>query len=117
MSNSLRGKTAIVTGAGGGIGKGIALLFAQHGAQVLVNDIGRTDDGASAAEKVVTEIRQAGGQALANQESVADHGRHLVQQALDEFGGLDVVVNNAGNLHDRLFHKMRQDEWDAVLEV
>jgi len=117
MDDLLSGKTAIVTGAGGGIGKGIALLLAKRGARVLVNDIGRTDTGGSAAAQVVEEIRQAGGQAVANEASVAEAGRELVQQALDEFGGLDIVVNNAGNLRDRLFHKMRQDEWEAVLDV
>lgn len=117
------GKVVVVTGAGGGIGRDIALLMAHHGAKVVVNDIGASLAGegndAGPAQRVVDEIRAAGGEAVANTDSVADlqGGEHIVQAALDTFGRIDGVVNNAGILRDRFFHKMSEDDWDAVLKV
>ncbi len=119
----MQGKVVVVTGAGGGIGRDIALAMAAQGAQVVVNDIGTSTSGegqdAGPAQKVVDEIRAAGGQAVANTDSVAEAAAagRIVQSALDHFGRIDGVVNNAGILRDRFFHKMSQDEWDAVLKV
>jgi NAD(P)-dependent dehydrogenase (short-subunit alcohol dehydrogenase family) len=113
-------KVVIVTGAGGGLGRAHALLFARHGAKVLVNDLGGSAQGeganASAADRVVAEIREAGGIAEANHDSVTD-GDKLVQNALDAFGRVDVVVNNAGILRDKTFHKMDDADWDLVYRV
>lgn len=113
-------KVVIVTGAGGGLGRAHALLFARHGARVVVNDLGGSTQGeganSSAADRVVEEIRQAGGTAVASHESVTD-GERIVQQALDSFGRIDVVVNNAGILRDRTFHKMEDADWDLVYRV
>lgn len=119
----LDGKVVIVTGAGGGIGRDIALMAATHGAKVVVNDIGASlrgegqDDGPAAG--VVQEIRESGGQAVASLESVADTagGQRIVQTALDAFGRLDGIVNNAGILRDTFFHKMTEEAWDHVLKV
>lgn len=114
----LAGKVAVVTGAGGGIGSGIAVLLAKCGAKVVVNDIGQTEPGTlNPAQTVVAAIKEAGGEAVANHDRVGGEGRKIVQQAMDEFGRIDIVVNNAGNLRDRLFHKMTQDDWDAVVNV
>lgn len=119
----LAGKVAVVTGAGGGIGREIALLLARYGARVVVNDIGATLDGAgrdaTPGQTVVNEIIEAGGEAVANTESVAETGagERIVSHALDVFGRIDCVVNNAGILRDRFFHKMSDEEWDAVLKV
>ncbi|WP_010176975.1 SDR family oxidoreductase [Pseudomonas sp. PAMC 25886] len=113
-------KVVIVTGAGGGLGRAHALLFAKHGAKVLVNDLGGSTQGeganASAADRVVAEIREAGGIAEANHDSVTD-GDKIVQNALDAFGRIDVVVNNAGILRDKTFHKMEDSDWDLVYRV
>jgi len=113
-------KVVIVTGAGGGLGRAHALLFARHGARVVVNDLGGTAQGdgasSSAADRVVEEIRQAGGTAVANHDSVTD-GERIVEQALDSFGRVDVLVNNAGILRDRTFHKMEDADWDLVYRV
>ena len=119
----LQGKVVLVTGAGGGIGRDIALAAAAHGAAVVVNDIGASLAGegadASPAERVVAEIRAAGGRAAANADSVADPagGERMIACALEAFGRVDGVVNNAGILRDRFFHKMSVDDWDAVLKV
>ncbi|HEX7054493.1 MAG TPA: SDR family NAD(P)-dependent oxidoreductase [Burkholderiales bacterium] len=119
----LEGKVALVTGGGGGIGRDFALAMAAAGAAVLVNDLGTSvaGEGASAApaQKVVDEIRAAGGRAAANGESVADWASagRIVQAALDAFGRLDVVVNNAGILRDRFFFNMSVEEWRAVIDV
>lgn len=123
MSGMVQGKVVIVTGAGGGIGRGVALGMAAAGAKVVVNDLGVGLDGkggdAGPAQRVVDEIRAAGGEAVANTDSVvgAASANQIVQCALDTFGRIDAVVNNAGNLRDRMFHKMSDDEWTQVLEV
>ncbi|MCD1639037.1 SDR family oxidoreductase [Pseudomonas stutzeri] len=122
MTDAIRfeDKVVIVTGAGGGLGRAHALLFARHGARVVVNDLGGSTQGeganSSAADRVVEEIRQAGGQAVANHDSVTD-GDRIVQQALDTYGRIDVVVNNAGILRDKTFHKMDDADWDLVYRV
>lgn len=122
MNESVRfeDKVVIVTGAGGGLGRAHALLFAKHGARVVVNDLGGSASGegasASAADRVVAEIREAGGNAVANHDSVTEGGR-IVQHAMDAFGRVDVVVNNAGILRDRTFAKMEDDDWDLVYRV
>ncbi|CAG8866958.1 Putative short-chain type dehydrogenase/reductase [Pseudomonas fluorescens] len=116
----LQDKVVIVTGAGGGLGRAHALLFASRGARVVVNDLGGSTYGeganASAADRVVAEIREAGGSAVSNHDSVTD-GQRIVEQALDEFGRVDVVVNNAGILRDKTFHKMDDSDWDLVYRV
>jgi NAD(P)-dependent dehydrogenase (short-subunit alcohol dehydrogenase family) len=117
------GHVAIVTGAGGGLGKTYALELARRGARLVVNDLGGAVDGTgsseSAADRVVSEIRQAGGEAVANYESVStpEGGAAIVQTALDSFDTVDVVVNNAGILRDRSFANMDISEVDAVLDV
>ncbi len=126
MSNNtgmVEGKVVVVTGAGGGIGRDIALAMAREGAKVVVNDIGASVSGegndAGPAQAVVKEIKALGAEAVANTDSVseaASAGR-IIQTALDTFGRIDVVVNNAGILRDRFFHKMSVDEWDAVIKV
>jgi NAD(P)-dependent dehydrogenase (short-subunit alcohol dehydrogenase family) len=117
------GKVVVVTGAGRGVGRGVALLMAAEGARVVVNDIGVALDGtggeATPAQSVVEEIRSAGGEAVACLESVsewASAGR-IVQCALDTFGRIDAVVNNAGILRDVIFHRMEESDWDAVVNV
>ncbi|WP_443112103.1 SDR family NAD(P)-dependent oxidoreductase [Aquabacterium sp. OR-4] len=117
------GKVVVVTGAGGGIGRDIALAMAAEGARVVVNDLGTstTGEGASTgpAQQVVDEIKAAGGQAVASTDSVAEAvaANRIIQCALDHFGRIDGVVNNAGILRDRIFHKMSDPEWDAVIKV
>ncbi|WP_284338114.1 SDR family NAD(P)-dependent oxidoreductase [Comamonas sp. NoAH] len=119
----MQDKVVVVTGAGGGIGRDIALAMAAAGARVVVNDIGTSTTGegtdAGPAQKVVDEIKAAGGQAVANTDSVseASSASSIVQCAVDTFGRIDGIVNNAGILRDRFFHKMSLDEWDAVLKV
>jgi len=120
---SLEGKVAIVTGAGGGIGKLYALDLASRGAKVVVNDLGGAVDGSgssqSAADMVVDEIKAAGGEAVANYDSVSTMagGANIVKTAVDNYGTVDVVINNAGILRDRSFLKMTEEEWDQVLAV
>ena len=113
-------RVVIVTGAGNGLGRSHALLFAAHGARVVVNDLGGTftgeGSGTRAADAVVDEIKAAGGEAIANYDSVTD-GEKIVQTALDTWGRVDVVVNNAGILRDVSFHKMTQEDWDKVYAV
>ena len=119
------GKVAVVTGAGGGIGRATALELAANGAKVVVNDIGGTVTGegrdAGPAQRVVAEITQAhgAGRAVANAGSVSswDDAQRMVQDAIDNFGRIDMVVNNAGILRDRMFHYMSIEEWDAVMKV
>lgn len=119
----LDGKVAIVTGAGRGVGREIALLMAQKGASVVVNDLGGTGGGegedALPATEVVNEIKAAGGKAVANFDSVTDSAaaQGMVDQAIENFGKLDIVVNNAGIVRDAIFHKMTEDEWDQVIAV
>ncbi|MGD2042930.1 MAG: SDR family oxidoreductase, partial [Acidimicrobiia bacterium] len=117
------GRVAIVTGAGGGLGRTYALELARRGARVVVNDLGGAVDGTgsseSAADKVVSEIAEAGGEAVANYDSVStpEGGESIVQTALDAFGTVEIVVNNAGILRDKSFAKMTMDEVQAVLDV
>jgi len=110
------GKVAIVTGAGAGLGKEYALLLAKRGAKVVVNDLGKTKDGKYAADLVVEEIKKAGGTAVANYDSVVD-GEKVVKTALDAFGGLHILVNNAGILRDIGFHRMSKQDFDIVVQV
>ena len=117
------GRVAVVTGAGGGLGKEYALELARRGARVVVNDLGGAVDGSGssrgAADVVVDEIREAGGEALASYDSVAtrEGGAAIVQTALDSYGTVDVVINNAGILRDKSFSNMTLDEVEAVLDV
>jgi NAD(P)-dependent dehydrogenase (short-subunit alcohol dehydrogenase family) len=119
----LDGKVAIITGAGGGIGRAEALLFAREGAKVVVNDLGGTRDGTgsseSAASKVVEEIKAAGGEAVPSFDSVAtvEGAARIVKTAVDAFGRVDVLVNNAGILRDKTLLKMDEGMWDAVVAV
>jgi len=119
----LDGKVAIVTGAGGGIGREHALALAKHGAKVVVNDLGGTREGAGAgqamADQVVKEIQQAGGQAAPSYDNVAtvEGGLGILQAALDAFGQVDVLVNNAGILRDKTLSKMTEELWDSVIAV
>ncbi len=120
MSLSFENKVAVITGAGNGLGRSHALLLGSRGARVVVNDLGGSGSGegsdATVAETVVNEIKAAGGDAVANGDSVAD-GEKIIQCALDHFGSVDIVVNNAGILRDKTFHKMSDSDWDAVYEV
>lgn len=119
----LAGKVAIVTGSGRGVGRDIALLLARHGASVVVNDLGGASDGggndAGPAEEVVGEILSRGGQAVSNTTSVTEfsNAQAMVDLAIERFGRLDIVVNNAGILRDVIFHKMSESDWDAVIAV
>jgi NAD(P)-dependent dehydrogenase (short-subunit alcohol dehydrogenase family) len=121
--DTLAGRVAIITGAGRGIGREHALLFAREGAHVVVNDLGGNPDGTGAdrapAQQVVDEITAAGGAAVANYDDVADwEGAHrLVNQAVETFGDLHVLVNNAGILRDRMLANMSEEEWDAIMRV
>jgi NAD(P)-dependent dehydrogenase (short-subunit alcohol dehydrogenase family) len=120
---ALDGRVAIITGAGRGIGREHALLFAAEGAKVVVNDLGGAPDGAgedrTPAEQVVDEIKAMGGEAIANADDVADWegGASLIESAIDAFGQLDVLVNNAGILRDRVLVNMTEAEWDDVIKV
>ena len=122
-SRSVEGKVAVVTGAGRGIGRGIALELAAEGAMVVVNDLGGSVGGQGAdetlAQQVVDEIKDAGGVAVANTDSVSnpDSAHQIVTCAMDTFGSIDIVVNNAGILRDRLFFNMSIEEWTAVIDV
>lgn len=123
MTQILGGKVALVTGAGGGIGRAIAVAMARAGASVVINDIGvsLTGEGGSAspAEEVKAEIEAFGGKAVINTDSVSewDAAQRMVAQAKDSFGRLDIVVNNAGILRDAMFHKMTPEQWLAVIGV
>ena len=123
MAKTCEGRVVIVTGAGRGIGREHALLFGREGASVVVNDLGTSLAGerspSAPAEAVVEEIRAAGGRAISNADDVADWGgaQRLVASAIEHFGKLDVVVNNAGFVRDRMFIGTSEDEWDAVLRV
>jgi NAD(P)-dependent dehydrogenase (short-subunit alcohol dehydrogenase family) len=119
----LKGKVAVVTGAARGIGREIAMLMARLGARVVVNDYGGSEagqgTGAAPADEAVAEIRKAGGEAVANYDSVASMagGQRIVQTAMDSFGRIDIVVNNAGILRDRMIFNMTEEEWDAVINT
>jgi NAD(P)-dependent dehydrogenase (short-subunit alcohol dehydrogenase family) len=123
QARSLEGKVVLVTGAGQGVGKAIALQAAREGARVVVNDIGSSPDGtggdASMAAQVVDEIRKEGGEALANVDSIAERqsAERIIQSAVDTYGRIDCVINNAGILRDRMFWNMSDDEFDAVMKV
>jgi NAD(P)-dependent dehydrogenase (short-subunit alcohol dehydrogenase family) len=123
MASLCAGRVVIITGAGRGVGRGHALEFARQGAKVVVNDLGGATDGSGRssgpAEEVVAEIRAIGGEAIANTDDISDYeaaGR-LVQDAIDKFGSLDVLVNNAGILRDRTLANMSPEEWDDVIRV
>ncbi len=123
MSRLCEGRVAIVTGAARGVGRQHALLLAEHGAKVVVNDIGAEIDGSggdtSVAGQVVDEIRAAGGEAVVNGDDVSswDGAKRLIDQAISTFGKLDVLVNNAGILRDRMLANMSEAEWDDVIQV
>jgi NAD(P)-dependent dehydrogenase (short-subunit alcohol dehydrogenase family) len=121
---TMEGKVILVTGAGRGIGRECALLAAREGAKVVVNDLGASvagDDegGTGPADQTAADIRAAGGEAVANSDSVAslNGAKAMVEQALDSFGGLHGVISPAGILRDKMFHKMSEEDWDAVIEV
>lgn len=121
--SNLKNKVAIVTGAGRGIGRDIALLLAKEGAKVVINDLGGESDGqgndTKIADEVVREIQALGGEAVANYDSVADYesATNIIETAIASFGQLDIVVNNAGILRDRMLFNMSEAEWDAVIAV
>ena len=121
--NELQGRVAVITGAGRGIGREHALLFAAEGAKVVVNDLGGSPDGTgsdtSPAQQVVDEIVAAGGEAVANYDDVSDWdgAKRLIDQAVDAFGDLHILVNNAGILRDRMLINMSPEEWDAIMKV
>jgi len=123
MSGLVEGRVAIVTGAGRGIGREHALSLAAHGAKVVVNDLGgdlRGEGGdSSPAQSVVEEIKGLGGEAVVNGANVADFGEAeaMINQAIETFGGLDILINNAGILRDRMIFKMEESDWDAVIAV
>lgn len=119
----LKDKVAVVTGAGRGIGKGIALTMASEGAKVVINDLGGATDGSGAsltpAQEVVDEIKKAGGDAVSNSASVAEveDAESIIKTAIDSFGRIDVLVNNAGILRDRMIWNMTDEEWDSVIKT
>lgn len=123
MTIRFDGRTAIVTGAGQGLGRSYALTLAARGAKVVVNDLGGAIDGsgnsATPADAVVEEIRAAGGEAVANYDSVADRdsAANIVQTALETFGSADIIINNAGIVRDKTFHKMSLDDYEFVVKV
>jgi NAD(P)-dependent dehydrogenase (short-subunit alcohol dehydrogenase family) len=123
MAKLCEGRVVIVTGAGRGIGREYALMLAAHGAKVIVNDLGGARDGSGQslgpASEVVEQIKAAGGQAIANGDDVSDWAgaQRMIQQAVDTYGQLDVLVNNAGILRDRMMVNMTEAEWDGVIKV
>lgn len=123
MARLLEGKVAIITGSGRGIGREEALLMAAQGAKIVVNDLGAHFDGSGAstspAQEVVNEIKKMGGEAVANGDSVSDFktAKRIVECAVDTFGGLNIVVNNAGILRDRMIFNMGEEDWDSVIAV
>ena len=123
MTGMCEGRVAVVTGAGRGIGREYALMLAEQGAKVIVNDLGGQRDGTGAdispAQEVVDEIKAKGGEAAVNGADVSDWdaAKQMIDQAIGTFGGLDVVVNNAGILRDRMLTNMTEDEWDLVIKV
>ena len=123
MARLCEGRIAVVTGAARGVGRQHALGLARHGAKVVVNDIGAALDGSgsdsSPAQQVVEEIRASGGEAVVNGDDCSswDGARNMIGQAIERFGGLDIVVNNAGILRDRMLVNMTEEEWDSVIKV
>jgi NAD(P)-dependent dehydrogenase (short-subunit alcohol dehydrogenase family) len=123
MGDRLKGKVAIVTGAGRGIGRGEVLALASEGAKIVVNDLGGARDGTGAssspADEVVAEIKKLGGEAVANHDSVTtmQGGENIVKTAIDSFGKVDILVNNAGILRDRMLFNISEEDWDLVLKV
>ena len=123
MTKLCEGRVAIITGAGRGIGREHALLLAHHGAKIVVNDLGGSMDGEGndqgPAHDVVAEIKAMGGEAIANGDDISDWdgAERLVRSAIDTFGGLDILINNAGILRDRMLTNMSEAEWDAVIKV
>jgi NAD(P)-dependent dehydrogenase (short-subunit alcohol dehydrogenase family) len=123
MGDRLKNRVAVVTGAGRGIGRGVALALAEEGARVVVNDLGGAVDGTGAssapADEVAAEIKGRGGEAVANFDTVAtaEGGESIIKTAVDAFGRIDILVNNAGILRDRMVFNMSPEEWDAVLKV
>ena len=123
MGDRLKGKVAIVTGAGRGLGRCHALALASEGAKVVINDLGGAVDGTGAdkspADEVVAEIKKMGGEAVANYDSVVtmEGGEKIIKAAIDKFGRLDILVNNAGVLRDRMVFNMTEEEWDSVISV
>jgi len=123
MADRLKGRTAVVTGSGRGIGRGVAMLMAEEGANVIVNDPGVNVDGTGhddgPAAQVVAEIKAKGGVAVPNFDSVAtlQGGENIIKTALDSFGRIDILVNVAGILRDRMIYNMTEEEWDAVIQV
>jgi len=123
MGERLKGKVAVVTGAGRGLGRCHALALAAEGAKVVVNDLGGAMDGTGAdktpADEVVAEIKKMGGDAVANYDSVTtmEGGERIIKTAIDNFGHLDILVNNAGVLRDRMIFNMTEEEWDTVISV
>lgn len=123
MDLGLKGRTALITGAGGGLGRAHALLFAKYGANVVVNDLGGKSDGSGAshsmADTVVEEIKKAGGKAVANYGSVStkEGAEGMIKTAIDTFGSIDIVVNNAGILRDKSFKNMTDEDWDLINAV
>jgi NAD(P)-dependent dehydrogenase (short-subunit alcohol dehydrogenase family) len=123
MTKLCEGRVAVVTGAGRGIGREHSLLLARHGAKVVVNDLGGSMSGEGAdvgpAQQVVDEIVAMGGEAVANTDDISDWdgAQALIQTAIDAFGGLDILINNAGILRDRMLTNMSEEEWDAVIKV
>ncbi len=123
MAEKLKDKVAIITGAGRGLGRATALLMAEEGAKVVVNDFGGAPDGTGAsispADEVVAEIRSRGGTAVTNHDSVVDFkaAENIIKTAIDNFGRLDILVNNAGILRDKMIFNMSEEDWDAVIAV
>ena len=123
MSRLCEGRVAVITGAGRGIGREYALMLAQHGAKIVVNDLGADPDGrggdAGPAGEVVEEIRAMGGEAVVNGADVSDFdaAKDMIHQAIDTFGTLDILINNAGILRDRMVFSMSESDWDAVVQV
>src|SRR5712691_4793201 len=121
MADRLKGKTALITGSGRGIGRSVALLLGEEGANVVVNDPGVNLDGTGSDEgpaaEVVREIKAKGGNAIANLDSIAtvEGGESMVKTCLDNFGRIDILINVAGILRDRMIFNMSEEEWDAVL--
>ena len=118
----LKGKIAVVTGAGRGIGREICLSFAKQGAKIVVNDLGAARDGTGegkVADAVVKEIQALGSEAVANYDSVTtvEGGKNIFQTCIEAFGGMDILVNNAGILRDRTLFNMEESDWDGVIDV